>query len=239
MPNWKNSIFDRWVIGVRIESIGKATLYLADCRDVLPSLALPDAIIADPPYGMNLGAISGGVKGRFRKSNGQQTDYNIIGDDEPFDPAHLLVSPKVILWGANHYASRLPDARKWIVWDKRAGGTPDNQADVEVAWTNLPGPARMFTHLWRGMIRSGEENVSKGSYRVHPAQKPVALMSFCIAQCGLQPGSSVCDPYMGSGSTGVAHVRQGGVFVGIEIDPTHFETACRRIAEAALQPALL
>jgi site-specific DNA-methyltransferase (adenine-specific)/modification methylase len=212
------------------------TLYLGDCREILPTLGKVDALVTDPPYGMNLGAISGGVKYRMRHSPSRAADYTIIGDDEPFDPSHLLSFPKLILFGANHYASRLPSARKWIVWDKRAGGTSDNQADCELAWTNLRGPERLYAQLWRGMVRAGEENIACGQERVHPTQKPVALMDFCLRQCALEKQSVVCDPYMGAGATGVAACRLGLQFIGIEIEPKYFDVACRRIADALARP---
>lgn len=222
-----------------VRHIGGATLYLGDCRDIITGMTA-DALVADPPYGMGIGDISGGAVYRYRRSGGTVIDYHVIGDDTPFDPTHLLgVAPAIVLWGANHYAPRLPPARKWLVWDKRAGGRSDNQADCELAWSNLPGPERLHTQLWRGMVRAGEENVSKGSYRCHPTQKPVALMSWCIDQCRLRAGSVILDPYMGSGTTGVAAIRAGHRFIGIEIDPGHFTTACRRLTEASRQLTLL
>lgn len=215
---------------------GQVQLYLGDCREVLPTLGKIDAVVTDPPYGMNLGAISGGVKDRMRHSKSRAMDYTVVGDSEPFNPSHLLGFSKLILFGGNHYAPRLPAARKWIVWDKRAGGTSDNQADCELAWTNLPGPERLHTQLWRGMIRAGEENIACGQERVHPTQKPVALMAFCLRECRLASGSVVCDPYMGSGSTGIAAVRLQVDFIGIEIEPKYFDVACKRIEAATREP---
>lgn len=219
----------------RIETIGNATLYLGDCREIMPTLQPVDAVVTDPPYGMNYGAITGGAKGRS-KSAPSKLSRSVIGDDRPFDPAPLLKYPTVVLWGGNHFASRLPDSRCWLVWDKREGGRPDNQADCELAWTNLRGPARLHRQLWRGMVRRGEENISLGQERVHPTQKPAELMRWCIERCS--PVSSILDPYMGSGTTGVACATLGITFFGIEIDPVHFDTACRRIEEAARQPNL-
>jgi site-specific DNA-methyltransferase (adenine-specific)/modification methylase len=162
----------------------------------------------------------------------------IIGDDKPFDPALLLRYPKVVIFGGNHFGSRLPDASKWIVWDKREETTPDDNADCEMAWTNLKGPARIHRQLWRGICRRGEENVSTGASRLHPTQKPIALMEFCILQCKLQPASTILDPYMGSGPTGVAAVRRGHNFIGCEIEPAYFHTACKRIDDAQRQGQL-
>src|SRR5690606_34818674 len=108
------------------------------------------------------------------------------------------IFPRVVLFGANHFASRLPPTPTWLVWDKRRGTGSDSQADCEIAWSNLGGPARLFSHLWRGAIRDSERGVK----RVHPTQKPVALMRWCLEQA--RPSGIVLDPFLGSGSTLVA-----------------------------------
>lgn len=219
--------------------IGPHVLHLGDCRESIADIRA-DALIADPPYGINLSKMVGGHRAnyaRWRYAEQRSEYYEIVGDDRPFDPAPFLHFEKIILWGGNHFASRLPDARCWLVWDKREGTTSDNQADCEMAWTNLPGPARLLRHLWRGMLRRGEENVSR-QYRQHPTQKPVALMKWCIAQCNLAPDSVICDPFMGSGTAGVAAVRSGYRFIGFEIDKDHFAKACRRIEQALQQPEM-
>jgi site-specific DNA-methyltransferase (adenine-specific)/modification methylase len=217
---------------------GRVQLWLGDCREILPTLDPVDAIVGDPPYGMNYGAITGGRRpiGKFSMTAWKQESRHIIGDDEPFDPAHLLGFPVVVLFGGNHFSSRLPDARCWLVWDKRAGTPPDNNADFEVAWTNLDRPGRMFSHIWRGLVRGGEENVAVSGRRVHPAQKPIALMGWVLEQCRLADGAVVVDPYMGSGSTGIAALRAGYRFVGIELDAGHFATARKRIEAEIRQP---
>jgi site-specific DNA-methyltransferase (adenine-specific)/modification methylase len=157
----------------------------------------------------------------------------MVGDDQPFDPAPWLHYPQVILWGAQHYASRLPDGRGWLVWDKRCGPRVNDQGDGELAWTNLPQVVRIHRQLWMGLFRQGEEAPSR-ERKVHPTQKPVALMAWCVQMTrGL-----VLDPYMGSGTTGLACLRLGRPFIGIEIDPTYFATACRRLAQEAAQLAL-
>ena len=99
----------------------------------------------------------------------------IAGDDEPFEPQFLLCREKLVLWGGNHYASRLPDSPTWLVWDKRLTNELVNDfADCEMAWSNLGGPARVFRHLWNGLLKDSEQ----GERRVHPAQKPLALMKW-------------------------------------------------------------
>jgi len=206
-------------------TIGNATIFHGDCFDIMDELMEADAVIADPPYGIDLNSLSGSFRSRHVKA---ADEYLVVGDDKPFNPKPWISFPKTILWGANHYSSRLPDARKWIIWDKREGTTADNQADCEMAYTNLKGPTRLYSQLWRGMCRRGEENMSR-QQRVHPTQKPVGLMMYCIEQCKLPTGSLIVDPYMGSGTTGIAAVRLGHRFIGVEIVRRHFETACTRI----------
>ena len=212
----------------RVETIGDCTLYLGDCRDILPTLG-DCAIVSDPPYGI------GFVKGQGGKGIGRNRNIKAIhGDDEPFDPTHLLGFPHVLIWGGDHFAQRLPRGR-WLVWDKLDGvASFDSFSDVEVAWHNRPGAARIFRHLWKGLLQGSE----KGPRRYHPTQKPVALMEWCLDQ--LPPEAAalpVCDPYMGVGTTAVACVRRGRRFVGVEIDPEYFEVAVRRVSEAVVDAA--
>lgn len=212
---------------------GGIALYHGDARDVLAAHAERiDAIVTDPPYGVDFayerkrsrrsGLVFAAGKEKLDRDRGWK---RIIGDDQPFDPAHLLQFPEVILWGGNNFASRLPDTRGWLIWNKLAGKKPSNFGDCEMAWTNKDMPTRIHTQLWRGLVRAGEENVTNGP-KLHPAQKPVALMAWCL---GFIKGRTICDPYMGCGSTGVACVRAGRPFIGIELDPDYFETAVVRL----------
>lgn len=201
------------------------TIYHGDCREILPRLRRDLAIVGDPPYGMSLGKISG--IGRSKATRALD-DYSVLGDGEPFDPSHLLGYPAIILWGGNHYAGRLPSARKWLVWDKREGGTSDDQADCELAWTNLAGPERLFAHRWRGMIKASERD----ERRVHPTQKPVALMAWCIGH--VPDELQVCDPYMGSGTTLRAAKDLGRRAIGIELEERYCEIAANRLRQGVL-----
>lgn len=223
----------------RIEHIGDCTLYLGDCMEIMPTLTGVTAVVSDPPYGVSE-KTSRASRTKARptglRSPGapRQIDWKpIVGDDKPFDPSHLLQYPKVILCGGNHFASRLPDASRWIVWDKRENTTPDDNADCELIWTNLGGAARMHRQLWRGFICRGEENSTQ---KLHPTQKPVDLMLRLIGECRLGEEDIILDPYMGSGTTGAAAVRQGVRFIGIEIEETYFDIACERIHKASQQP---
>ena len=214
---------------------GRAVLYLGDNREIWPALGVrPDALISDPPYGI---AERTDRRASGRGNLAEANDFPpVFGDDQPFDPAEWLqAASRIVLWGANHYCSRVPDGPSWLVWDKRDGIPSNNNADCEIAWSNLGGPARVYRHLWYGMIRASE----KQDVREHPTQKPVALMAWCLEQAKVETAALVADPFMGSGTTGVACMRRGCRFIGIEIDEGYFRTACRRIGEAARQPDLL
>jgi DNA modification methylase len=212
---------------------GRCVLHLGDCRAIQPPPF--DALLGDPPYG--LGYVSRHREGRHNSPTARyihgKSFAPIQGDDEPFDPAPwvtLAGKRPCVLWGANYYADRLPAGSHWMIWDKREGVRPNDQADCEMAWSNLKGGPRLMSHLWIGMFRRGEENLSKGGRKLHPNQKPVALMDWMLDQCGIEAGQTVFDPWMGSGSLGVACVRRGIHYVGCEIDPTYFQVAADRLA---------
>lgn len=216
---------------------GQIQIFHGDWHDIVPSLPHVDLVLTDPPYGIAENTHRARARGRLlpngkRHQTVQGYDYPpVYGDDAPFDPSPWLGYPRTVLWGANHYASRLPDTRAWFVWDKREGGGADNRADCELAWTNLPGPARLYHHLWRGLICRGEENAQD---RVHPTQKPIGLMAWCLSQARLSRPALVLDPYMGSGPTLVAAKRAGYRAIGIEIEERYCEIAVRRLAQQVL-----
>lgn len=216
--------------------IGNATLYEGDCLKILPVLPPSQALITDPPYGLKMDV---GLRKRTSRNKACKTDFGwdaIHGDDKPFDPSPFLHFEKIILWGGNHYASRLPDAKKWLVWEKRGHTPPDKNSDCELAWTNLRGVLRMFRHTWRGMIRDGRSNIANESLQ-HPTQKPVELMAWCIQQAA--PVVSVLDPFMGSGTLGIACAEAGIPYTGIEIEPKYFDIAVERIENAHRQQRLI
>jgi len=201
------------------------TIYHGDCREMIGSLDA-NVVVTDPPYGIN--AAAGGRT--FGTSNACSTnEYRPIhGDDRPFDPSPFLGYLMTILWGANHYAHLLPASPSWLVWDKRDALNPNPLADCELAWTNVGGPARLFHHRWMGMIRDSERET-----RWHPAQKPVALMSWCISMTA----GTILDPFMGSGPVLVAALRSGRRAIGIEIEERYCEIAAKRLQQRAMFPA--
>jgi len=215
---------------IRIETIGNATLYLGDCREILPTLGDFDAIVTDPPYGLgyDYGAQHQPRKAKDKSGARWGREWGQMIGDTKFDPSPFLYRPAVI-WGANHFCDNLPAQRTWLVWDK---DVPEgmNSSACELAWTSLKGGGvRRLKILWSGFRRG----VEVGEH-YHPTQKPVPLMAWCIEQIS-STAQIILDPFMGSGPTGVAANKLGHKFIGIEIEPKYFDTACRRIEAAQRQ----
>lgn len=210
----------------RVERIGRATLYLGDCATILPTLEPVDLVCTDPPYGIkadsNMAKASGFQGGGMKAPKGTYAATN--WDSAPID-AELMQQVRAagrwqIVFGGNYYDC--PPASYWLVWDKMTNG---HFADCELAWTNLPKAVRLIRYMWNGMLR--EKGAQRGD---HPTQKPLEVMKWCI---GHAPHSeTVLDPFMGSGTTGVAAIQMGKAFIGIEREERYFEAACRRIREA-------
>lgn len=201
--------------------IGNATLYLGDCLEILPTLPKVDAVITDPPYGIgySLNPIVG--KGKT-KSNHESSTW----DAAPVSDLDIVRDKGVVqvIWGGNYYP--LPPARGWISWFKP--DAPPSLGNFELAWTNLQRTSRQVSHSIAA---------TNGERAGHPTQKPVPVMRFSLKYAGF-PGM-VLDPYMGSGTTGVACVQLGLQFIGIEIERQYFEIACERIENAQRQSSLL
>lgn len=229
--------------------IGDCRLLLGDCQEILPTLGKVDAIVTDPPYGQNLKVNTFHSGGRRDKQVMQRNGKSLMvrpkvhravhGDDQPFDPTPWInAAPRVLMWGAHRFADRLP-AGSWLVWDKVPNGKVRDQGDGEAAWINDidPKPLRIFRLLWDGLCvgAGARHEVTAGQQRLHPTQKPEILMAWCLSEASIRFGV-VLDPYMGSGSTGVAAVRAGCSFIGIEIDEGYFDIACARIRKAHAQP---
>jgi DNA modification methylase len=187
-------------------------LFCGDCLEIMPTLGRVDAVVTDPPYGININKSH-----RLSVSRGFGGD---TWDDKPIDinTTDLLFvkSNNQIIWGGNYF--ELPPTRCFLIWDKNNDGR--DFADVELAWTSLDRVARIF--------RKRPMNMDGG--KVHPTQKPLALMEWCLSF--LPDAVTILDPFMGSGTTGVACVNMGKSFIGIEKDPQYFEIAKERIAEA-------
>jgi site-specific DNA-methyltransferase (adenine-specific) len=215
---------------MRVETIGDATLYCGDCREILPKLDRVDAVVTDPPYG--IGYVSGPISKNSISTIGKRFSVGIVGDDTPFDPSPwLALAGTCCFTGAQHFAERLPGG-SFHVWNKRVGYVPLDQADGDLVWISGEKRAlRIIDLLWRGICRSTENT----SPIEHPTQKPIALMDWCIKQMPAA-ATTILDPFMGSGTTGVACTKLGRKFIGIEIEPKYFDIACKRIERAYAQP---
>lgn len=231
---------------------GRAVLYRADCLELLAAGMLTPcaAIVSDPPYGIGYQHGGGGGGGSGSVKLATTFTGKIIGDDRPFDPAPwVAAAPKskseesrIVLWGADHYMQDLPRSGSLLAWDKHVGqGGDDGFTDCEWAWCGIKVKREVFRHLWKGVIakksaddcvpRQGNQGAGASRFRrIHVSQKPVELMRWCIAKVRPQIDGVIVDPYMGSGSTGIAALSLGYRFTGVEIDPSHFDTACKRIA---------
>jgi site-specific DNA-methyltransferase (adenine-specific) len=217
-----------------IERIGDCTLILGDCREVLPTLGKVDAVVTDPPYGIGWNTDSTRFSGSGHTRGKGKRWGAITGDDLAFDPLPWLQFKYVVFWGANHYAQLLP-AGTTLVWVKRH---PDNfgafLSDCEIGWRKGGYGAYAFYKSFSVDTRAVEA-VGKAGIYVHPTQKPIELMKWCVEQLP-DDASTILDPFMGSGTTGVACARMGRKFIGIEIEPKYFDIACRRIEAAYAQP---
>lgn len=208
----------------RCEVIGDATLYLGDCMDILPTLPKVDAVITDPPFGVgNFVQTTGRLMGRGG-ARGEKVEWNEYPPPLEFFRLIQGMSKHRIVWGANFF-NCFEDRGGAIIWDKAQSMPNFSKADiascthfqkteiVRIPWTN-------FT-------------VTHEAETDHPCERPIRLYEWCIDY--LPSILTVLDPYMGSGSCGVAAVRRCKSFIGIEREPKYFDIACKRIEQAAAQ----
>lgn len=193
------------------------TIYNADCRQVLPFLPKFDLLLTDPPYGIGADKHEGPAEHGWKQ-------WNSSGWDKEKPPAWLLemireAAKESIVWGGNYY--NLPPSMGWLVWDK--GQRDFSLADAELAWTSRQKAVRCFDYSRAAMMKEG---------RVHPTQKPSALMKWCL---GLVPeAQTVLDPFAGSGTTGVACKLEGRKATLIEISEEYCEKAAKRLSQGVL-----
>ena len=197
---------------------GGITIYHGDCREILPVQC--DVIVSDPPYAM---AVDTGKLQRIGKPDYQWHDVEHSGGV----CVELLLSMNkpMVLFGANGYAHRLPPHAGWVVWDKQADGFKQG-SPAELAWTNCLRNLRMFRLNYRGFT-------TRQDPKMHPMQKPLALMRWLLALPDL-PAGTVLDPFMGAGTTVVAAQQSGRKAIGIEIEERYCEIAAKRLAQEVL-----
>ena len=200
---------------MRKVTIGNATLYCADSYEVLTQIPCADAIVTDPPYGICASSQTLGA--------GKKDFYRGDWDRGTIDISPFLNFDFLCFWGGNYYTDILPPTNDWLIWHKKNDGR--SFSECEMAWTNFNKQMRHFQHHW-----SGEQ-------KKHPTQKPLAVMQWCLSF--LPSDIAILDPFMGSGTTGVAALKRGNPFIGIEKEPAFFEVACKRIAAAMHEVSLL
>ena len=213
--------------------IGDCQLFQGDCLEILPTLGKVDAVVTDPPYGIDFGNAGGFVTSHGWGDWRENVEWDKHRPAKPVFDMMLACSNEQIIWGGNYFSDYLPPSMQWLVWDKAQRGF--SLADCEFAWSSQNKAARIFQYgrgNEKGFAPKSQEN--KEYLRAHPTQKPVAVMKWCIGF--LPDAKTILDPFMGSGTTGVACAKMGRKFIGIEISEEYFEIACRRIEDAYAQP---
>lgn len=198
----------------------KLDLMFGDCLEFVGDLvSRVDAVVTDAPYGLNYDASKSSQKGikKFRQ---------IEGDDHPFDVTPFLEFPDILVWCLPQLTVGVPIGEgAWYAWDKvTKNNLKVRISECEYAWHRSATKTRAFRYLWSGAYR-----LERGRTTLHPNQKPIKLMEWCLSLLGLPEGSTILDPYMGSGSTGLACCRSGFNFIGIEKDPEFYRVACDRL----------
>ena len=209
-----------------------------DCMNILPDYADDyfDLAIVDPPYGIK----EDGKSNHSRSILAETTkftpkDWDKNSPDKSYFDELLRVSKNQIIFGANHFISKIPyDSSCWVVWDKENGAS--DFADCELAWTSFKTAVRKYKFMWAGMLQG---NMKEKQVRIHPTQKPKQLYSWLL-ETYAKPTDKVLDTHLGSGSSAIAcHYFGTQVFVGIEIDKEYFDMASERIEKQTMQIKLL
>jgi len=214
---------------VREVTIGNCRLIQGDAEEVLRFLNQKFNIVTDPPYGIGADKGFEGFGGFGKPIARKQYD----GDWDDTRPSRAIFDciiehgENVVIFGGNYFTDLLPVGRHWFVWDKK--NTMPTFSDCELAWTNIDRKSvKLLTYEYNGLI-------GKREARVHPTQKPVEVMQWCIQKLP-KSDAVILDCFSGSGTTGVACVKLGRKFIGIEKDPTYFDVMVKRITDAYAQP---
>jgi site-specific DNA-methyltransferase (adenine-specific) len=193
-----------------------------------------DLAIIDPPYGIGEDGLKNHSRGKLAKA----TLYTPKKWDKTTAPVEYFnelfrVSKNQIIFGANHFISKIPfDSSCWIVWDKDNGNS--DFSDVELAWTSFKTAARKFKFRWQGML---QQNMKDKEIRIHPTQKPVALYEWILKNYAKE-GNVILDTHLGSGSSRIAAYKGGFNFVGCEIDKDYFDAQEKRFKQFKSQLTL-
>jgi site-specific DNA-methyltransferase (adenine-specific) len=232
-------------MGVRQEIIGDCTLYLGDCLEVLPTLGQVDVVVTDPPYGA-------------KDTHANHLSSVILRNGEPAGQALQFdgITATDLVDMARGWVER---ARRWVVFScewKHVLALDEAGLLVRFGIWRKPDGAPQFTgdrpgKGWEAVAichRQGRKRWNRGGGHAfwtvpksgvagHPTEKPYRLVAAWVLDF-TDPGETILDPFMGSGTTGVACTRLGRRFIGVEIDPHYFDIACRRIEDAYSRPDL-
>ncbi len=207
---------------------------IAECRDCMEAMKgfedkFFDLAIVDVPYGIKQDGRNNHTRGLLAKSKDYRINsrYDNESPNDDYWQELFRVSKNQIIWGANHFISKIPfDSSCWIVWDKMNGET--DFADCELAWTSFDTAVRVFKFRWQGMLQG---NMKNKQIRIHPNEKPYELYFFCLKNYA-QSGHKILDTHLGSGASRVAAHKMGFDFYGFEIDKDYFEAQERRFKAA-------
>ncbi|MDD4437946.1 MAG: DNA methyltransferase [Tissierellia bacterium] len=215
---------------MKAEKLGNITLYNADCMEVMKTFKDKqfDLAIIDTPYGIGEDGSKNHSRGLLAKSKNYKGYAG--GDKEPPPKEYwdelFRVSKNQIIWGANHFISRIPyDSPCWVVWDKDNGET--DFADCELAWTSFDSAVRKFKWRWQGML---QQNMKNKQDRIHPNEKPIQLYKWILQNYAKQ-GDTILDTHFGSLSIGIACHDLGFELTAIELDKDYYEAGKKRLRE--------
>lgn len=212
-------------------------LYNMDCMEGMKQF--PDKYfelaIVDVPYGIG----ESGAKNHTRSKLAVSQNYKAFhgNDTRPPEPEYftelIRISKNQIIWGANHFISRIPfDSPCWIVWDKDNGN--NDFADCELAWTSFNTAVRRYKFKWHGML---QENMKDKEIRIHPTQKPVALYEWLLRNYAKE-GDKILDTHVGSASSLIACHNMGFEYIGFELDKDYWKAATERLEAVKSQTTL-
>ena len=218
----------------------KSDVFNTDCLEAMKQY--PDnyfeLAIVDPPYGIGVAKNGfstlgdGGFSLAKRKNYGAK-NWDLSAPNKKYFDELVRISKNQIIWGANHFISRIPfDSSCWIVWDKNNGTF--SMADCELAYTSFKTAVRKFEFTWNGML---QQNMKDKESRIHPTQKPVALYRWLL-QNYAKEGDKILDTHLGSGSSRIAADMEGYDFTGYELDTDYFNASCKRFNEYKMQTKL-
>ena len=218
---------------MKTEQINGLTLHNVDCMEYMKSL--PDnafeLAIVDPPYGIGMDGGKFGIDGCAEAKAYEQRAWDKTAPPEKYFLELSRVSKNQIIWGANHFADRIPNASSpcWLVWDKEKVGS--FFADSELAYTSFSTAVRNFRFQWHGMLQGDMKNKER---RIHPTQKPVKLYEWLLSNYAKE-GDRILDTHLGSGSHAIAAHYGGFEFVGCELDEDYFAASVERIKRETAQ----